>query len=129
MADYIPIEDISDYTTTSSELITPAVNRYQLQLTRDLQFTATGQQKSLILVNTGWDKLNCNGLIIVGTGFTLASDIPTVLLSRYTYEISVAFEGEEVGEYSGGVYVDVENAYGNKFIQLTGIIAARRGEE
>lgn len=118
MVDYVPIDDVNGYTSNSSVVI-PAVPQFGVKLSHtELAFTKVGQSKTLVLQNMGWDALNVRGITVVGSGFSVVDTLPEVFRKGDTRYIEV----ECTSAGSGGIYFDVGDSYGDKFVKITATI-------
>ena len=76
--------------------------------------------KIALLVNKGYDTLNIEDIKIVGD-FSVTTDCNSSLKPGESCHISVQFNPRNEGEYTGGVYVNTQDASGDHFIELSGI--------
>lgn len=72
-----------------------------------------------ILYNTGYDDLLIKNMIVVGD-FLITTNCGDHLKPGETCQINVQFNPKHEGNLTGGVYVDTEDAAGNKFIKFLG---------
>lgn len=118
---YVPIDEVNpyDFNSEGSEV---EVNKFHLKLfSNTITFTKSNQEKEVLLSNIGWEKLTFNALKHAGSGFTIVESLPDILLPGETYSFTIT-QTITSGSMTGGIFVDVGDSYGNKYIELTGSI-------
>lgn len=122
MVEYIPFEDVDPF-LSSSEVENPEVDKFHLRLsTNSLVFNKANQEKTLLLTNVGWGKLPFSSLVQVNNVFVITENLPDLLLPGESYPVTILYNTGANGTVQGGLYVDVGDSYGNKFVSLTGNI-------
>lgn len=119
MGAYIPLESVQVRPTDSTFQVN-SKNRFHIQLSElVLNFTKKNQSKTILISNVGWDKLGFPGVVKVNSAFTVEEDLPSIFLPDKSYPITVSVGDLAAGQYEGGIYIDVGDSYGYKFVKLT----------
>lgn len=122
MVTYVPITDVIVHAEDSTS-DGRGKAQFHIELSEILlNFNKANQQKTVILTNVGWDKLPFKGLVAVNPTFVITHDLPALLLPGKHYPVNVLYNSSGAGQVNGGVYVDVGDSYGYKFVQLFGSI-------
>lgn len=122
MGEYVPFEDVDPF-LSSSEVEHPEVDKFHLRLsTNALVFNKANQEKILMLTNVGWGRLPFSSLVQVNSVFVITEALPDLLLPGESYPVTILYNSALTGTAQGGLYVDVGDSYGNKFVSLTGNI-------
>lgn len=118
---YVPIEDVNTFLSNSIPEKTE-VDRYHLELSENVLTLGKGKSKAILITNIGWDTLKFEDAILIGSGFSVSGAVPDLLLPGKNYPLTVTMTASTAGTYNAGLYVDVGNSYGNKFVKITGVI-------
>lgn len=119
---YVPFEDVNVYVDAMDDT-DPKVDQFHLRLSENsLVFDKANQAKTIILTNVGWDNLDFVGVRLVNPVFGVTHSIPVILLPKRNYTLNIQYNSSSLGSVLGGLYIDVGDSYGDKFISLTGNI-------
>lgn len=121
--EYVPFEEINVYVDTS-DVADPKVDQFHLQLSANtLSFSKAYESQTIILSNIGWDNMVFAGIKGAFAPFVLTHQIPQILLPKHNYSLVIQYNTNESSISNGGIYIDVGDSYGNKYVALTGVIS------
>lgn len=122
MVTYVPITDVIVHAEDSTSEGRGKA-QFHIELSDVLlSFNKANQEKTLILTNVGWDKLPFKGIVNVNSTFVVTQTLPALLLPGKHYPVKILYNFTAVTQTNGGLYVDVGDSYGYKFVQLSGKI-------
>lgn len=124
---YLPFESFTDRIAVSSELEEPGGKPdYKVEFSKEYLLFAPvdegemSEPQKVRLYNRGKKPIRFRSFNLVGD-FRLYVPYEGPLYPDEYYELTVTFFPERQGFISGGIYVDGEEIFGNRFIKLGGV--------
>lgn len=125
---YHPVEDFDKNNNWSSRVIreyNSSIHPFDIEIYPALlHFGAlvVGEDSAIQTVtikNTGYKDLTIDDVVSVGS-YLVTTDIPTLLKTGEYFEASVMYQPKWVGLATGGLYVVIDEAYGDRFCKFIG---------